>query len=439
MKHISGILLLLISGFIFSCSKNDKDDNSDTPAQNDIVIASMFPTSGPYSTVVTLTGSGFNTTASQNTVKFNGKNANVQSATSTQLVVIVPEAAGTGFVTVSWGSKAAIGQVFNFIYTVTVSTFCGNGVAGFQDGAPETSQFNSPWDLEIDSQDNLYVADFNNNRIRKITPDGTSSTLAGSGVAGTTDGNGSSAQFYFPAGLGLDNQGNVIVADQQNHLVRKVTPTGEVTTVAGSISGYADGNGTSARFFYPTDAAVDGTGNIYVADQGNERIRKITPSGVVSTFAGNGSSGFVNGNGLSASFHSPVSVIADHENNIIVSEYANSCLRKITPNGEVSTWAGAGSLGYLDGQASTALFDGPWGLGHASDGTIYIADMGNHKIRMLSSLSTVSTIAGSTSGYTNGTGSVAQFSNPTGVAVDHSGNLYIADSNNHVIRKVVVQ
>jgi hypothetical protein len=173
-----GIITFAAILLISACKKDDNNNTTPTPtptpAQDDISVSSINPTSGPYSTIVTINGSGFNTTASSNTVKFNGKAATVNSATATQLIVVVPEAAGTGNVTVAWGSKSGTGPVFNFTYTITVSTFCGSGTAGFVNGNATSTQFFNPIDVDVDSQGNFYVADYGNQAIRKITSAGVS-------------------------------------------------------------------------------------------------------------------------------------------------------------------------------------------------------------------------------------------------------------------------
>jgi sugar lactone lactonase YvrE len=445
-KLLTYRLLPLVLAFtlgIVSCKKDD-DDNNNTPTptptpQDEIVVSGISPANGPYSTIVTIGGSGFNTTVSNNVVKFNGKTATVLSATATQIVAIVPEAAGTGNVTVAWGSKNGTGPVFNFIYTITVSTFCGNGAAGFLNGSAATSQFNAPIDVDFDSQGNLYVSDHLNNRIRMITSAGVSSTFAGSGTPGSADGNSSTAQFNHPVGIDFDANGNLFVADQGNERLRKITPSGVVTTIAGSTTGYADGNGSSAQFTFITGVAVAANGNIYIGDQGNHRIRVVSPSAVVSTLAGNSNTGLVDGTGTAASFYYPAGVAFDNSGNILVCDYYNHSIRKVTTAGVVTTYAGTGMSGAGDGPLASATFSGPFGIAVASNGTIYVLDRDNGTIRQISTVGEVTTIAGSTNGFADGAGSTAKFDNPCGIAIDANGALFVADVNNNRIRKITIQ
>ena len=222
--------------------------------------------------------------------------------------------------------------------------------------------------MAVDGSGNVYVADTDNNTIRKITPAGVVTTLAGTaGVPGSADGTGSAAQFNYPGGVAVDGSGNVYVADIDNNTIRKITPAGVVTTLAGTagVHGSADGTGSAAQFYDPHGVAVDGSGNVYVADTDNNTIRKITPAGVVTTLAGTaGVYGSADGTGSAAQFNYPAGVAVDGSGNVYVADTYNDTIRQITPAGVVTTLAGtAGMPGSADGTGSAARFYYPYRRG----------------------------------------------------------------------------
>ena len=268
-------------------------------------------------------------------------------------------------------------------------------------------------------------------------------TLAGlAGISNATDGSGSAARFANPADLAVDAAGNLYVADAGNHTVRKVTPAGVVTTFAGQagVSGSSDGSSTAA-FNHPTGVAIDSTGNVYVADTNNNEIRKVTAAGVVSTLAGvAGVSGSTDGTGTAASFNGPSGIAVDTTGNLYVSDTLNHTLRKVTSAGVVTTIAGVpGGSGLVDGTGSIAQFHGPQGLALDARGNLFVADTNNNAIRKVVIVSgVVTTVAGQTgiAGSSDGANSQAQFHYPSGVAVDPAGNLYVADTENHTLREI---
>jgi sugar lactone lactonase YvrE len=328
----------------------------------------------------------------------------------------------------------------------TVSTFAGSpGISGSADGT--NALFNSPQAVAADSAGNVYVADTGNFTIRKITPGGVVSTLAGSpGISGSADGTNAAALFFEPEAVAVDGAGNVFVADTWNHTIRKTTPAGAVTTIAGSpgIFGSTDANGTNALFYEPQGMAVDASGDIFVADTGNNTIREIAPGGNVSTIAGwPGNFGSADATGTNAIFNSPRGMSIDGSGNLLVADYLNHTVREISSAGAVTTIAGSpGIFGSVDGTNGSARFRGLQGVvvNPTNNNLLCVADTGNSTIRQLAASGgnwVVTTPAGNASiGSKDLTGGAARFFWPMGAALDSSGNLYVADAGNDTIRKV---
>lgn len=272
------------------------------------------------------------------------------------------------------------------------------GSLGYNDGPRERARFAYPADIAFGPDRSLYIADCDNHVIRRIAPDGTVSTFAGQpGKSGHVDGPGASALFKYPTGVAVDGGGNVFVADISNHVIRKITASGIVTTFAGAAGerGSADGMGGNARFNEVHGVAVDRAGNVYAADFGNHTIRKITPDGMVTTLAGQpGNPGSSDGPGTSARFCAPYSVAADAAGNVFVADTSNHIIRKIAPDGMVRTVAGvAGNVGSADGPSQIARFAIPAGVSVDGAGNVLVADFGNHAIRKITSAGIVSTTA----------------------------------------------
>jgi sugar lactone lactonase YvrE len=296
--------------------------------------------------------------------------------------------------------------------------------------------------IATDSTGNIYVAN-SHNTILKITPAGVVMTFAGApDVRGTDDGIDSAAKFIYPIGIATDGAANVYVADKVSNTIRKIAPTGVVTTLAGTprITGHADGVGAIASFFSPIGLATDTAGNIYVADSGNNIIRKVTPTGVVTTIAGlAGETGEDDGIGAAARFSAPYSIASDSAGNLFVAERSSNTIRKITTGGVVSTLAGRpGETGHADGIGGNATFYAPHGLAADKAGNVYVADFGNDTIRKVTPTGAVTTIAGlpaaDEGGEFDGIGAAARFTDPMAVATDSSGNVFVLEADN--IREV---
>lgn len=326
-----------------------------------------------------------------------------------------------------------------------VMTLAGSArQSGSADGTGNAARFNLPSGVAVDGVGNVYVADYGNHTVRKVTPTGVVTTLAGrAGQSGSTEGTGDTARFNYPSGVAVDDASNVYVADSGNHTIRKLTPSRLVTTLAGSPGqpGSADGKGNTARFTSPTALSVDDAGNIYVADLGNQTVRRVSSAGVVTTLAGSpGQAGSADGIGGAARFSEPRDVCVDIAGNVYVADRGNGTVRQVSATGIVTTMAGcATQLGGTDGMGSAARFMGPRGVGVDTAGNAYVADSGNHTIRKVAPNGLVTTLAGSAGQYGSADGTVtsARFFNPSGVAVDDTGSVYVADSNNQTIRKIL--
>ncbi|MDR6520948.1 NHL repeat-containing protein [Variovorax atrisoli] len=323
-----------------------------------------------------------------------------------------------------------------------VDVFAGSIARGVQDGARLAAGFYGPYGLAFGPDGAMFVADSGNNTIRAITPEGVVSTLAGDSSllnGGHDDGTGTAASFKNPRGVVVDSNGTIYVADYENNMIRKVTPQGVVSVFAGStVGGNLDGTGASALFQSPWGIVVDAGGNLFVADQGNHLIRKITPAGVVSTFAGTGTPGFVNANGTGAQFHYPTGLAIDAAGNLYVGDQNNNVVRMITPAGDVSTFAGSGTPASVDGTGTAASFNLPIGVATDEGGNVYVTELLSNSVRKISTAGRVTTLAGGSAGgaYVDGSGSDARFNEPMGVAVDRKGDVYIADRSNNMIRRV---
>jgi hypothetical protein len=318
------------------------------------------------------------------------------------------------------------------------------GSSGSTDATGSAARFNNPFGVSVDTAGNVFVADTNNHTIRKVTSAGVVTTLAGTaGSSGSTDATGSAARFKQPVGVAVDTAGNVFVADFSNHTIRKVTSAGVVTTLAGSAGsfGSTDATGSAARFKNPWGVTVDTAGNVFVGDYTNHLIRKVTSAGVVTTLAGTaGSSGSTDATGSAARFKQPIGVAVDTAGNIFVADNGNHTIRKVTSAGVVTTLAGsAGSFGSTDATGSAARFVFPRDVAVDTAGNVFVTDTGNLTIRKVTSAGLVTTEAGlaGNTGSNNGLGSAARFSNPAGVALDTAGNVFVADSGNHIIRNTV--
>jgi sugar lactone lactonase YvrE len=433
-------------------------------------IQSFSPVSAATGTTVTIKGSNFTGAA---TVRFGGIKSPSFNVVNDSTVLAVVGAGKSGSVSVTTLSGTAILAGFNFLPIpvpnitypvgaktyivgtqiapltpantggaitgngqVMVTTLAGNGYGGSTDGIGTEATLYKPTGVVTDLDGNVYVADQHEHRIRKITPEGVVTTLAGNGWNASVDGIGTAASFNGPTGITIDADGYLYVADREGLKIRKISPTGVVSTLAGSGTyGSTDGTGVAASFYWPTGVAVDAEKNVYVADQLNNKIRKITPNGEVNTLAGSGNSGTLDGTGTSASFTAPWGITLDSNKNIYVSDLLSHNIRKITPAGEVTTMAGSSTPGKMDGRGTSASFNWPHGVVTDASGNVYVADQENATIRIINDSGYVSTFAGSGKyGFSDSIGTMAQFAVVYSITVDYNGFIYVADGTR--IRKI---
>ena len=320
-----------------------------------------------------------------------------------------------------------------------VSTFAGTGVNGSADGRRSLASFSYPYGLAVDKNGGLIVTDSGTRLVRKVSSAGDVTTFAGGGAGGSHDGHGTAASFNDPIGVTLDSAGNVYVAEDIANRIRKISALGDVTTLAGNGTQLTqDGQGLAAMFNYPTAVAADAAGNIYVAEYFGAVVRKITPAGVVTTLAGSGAVGFADGKGRAAVFRNPFGIVVDPQGDLYIADRGNHRIRKITSDGVVTTLAGSGQVGATDGAGPKASFNFPSGLALDSDGNLYVADTENQLLRKITPRGQVTTLAGQPmqAGAQDGVGQAARFNKPFAIAADQLGDLYVTDSEGHLIRKV---
>ena len=328
---------------------------------------------------------------------------------------------GANWISLIGNSVAANGFVPSLQYSsVPIITFSGSGNAGNADGTGITASFNHPTQMALDASRNLYVSDLQNNRIRIITSMGVVTTLMDSST-------GTAAIFSSPSGIDLDAAGNLYVVEGGARRIRKVTPAGGISTFAGSgATGNLDGTGINASFTAPFDLVIDASDNLYVTDQSSNKIRKISPAGVVSTLVAN-------------TLSQSAGITIDASGNLYVAQPFANRIIKVTPTGTLSTFAGSGFSGSADGIGTAASFHTPLDVITDGSGNLYVADGGNNKIRKISPTGLVSTVAGSgVAGSADGAGILATFKNPAGLAMDPTGYLYISDNGNSKIRRAFI-
>ena len=398
--------------------------NAPAMATSEHSVSGVIPAEGPRATAITISGQKFGNVASDVQVKINGVSAIITGVSDNQITCSVPDRAGTGPVAVSVKGKWATGVYFRYDWAVNATRLAGGGMAGFADGTGANAGFNNPMGIARDARNNIYIADAGNNRIRIMNNFGEVTTLAGSSGAGYADGAGPAAKFNNPVGVAVDGAGNVYVADRGNNRVRKITPAGMVTTLAANL------NYLGAICMDPSN------GDVYVTN-GN-LISKISPSGAVKTIAGVGQwNNQLTGAALSVSFVNPMGILVSSSHDIYVADYGTNLVRKISASGMVSTVAGNRQMGMMDGYGDAARFQSLQGIAMDASGNLYVTEatsgsdggpMGS-RIRKIARDGNVSTPTGQSN----------LLSMPAGIVVDGAGSIIVADKNHHCIQKISLQ
>jgi trimeric autotransporter adhesin len=340
--------------------------------------------------------------------------------------------------------------LFSTAHAQIITTIAGNGTTGFNgdDGPATNASFRGICGVAIDNMNNLYIADANNNRIRKVTQEGIITTIAGTGTAsyGGDGGPATAAKLNYPTDIAIDRYGNIFIADGANNCVRKINILGVISTIAGDGHGGYNGDGMSAtlaELYFPFGVAVDNAGNIYIAEAANNRVRKINTSGIISTIAGNGIQGY-SGDNISATLaelNYPVGVQVNEEGHIIIADSGNDRIREIDTAGIIKTIAGTGMAGFNgDGiPATDAQLKRPVYLAVDSSANIYITDQFNHRIRKVNASGIITTISGIGVAGFNGDNilaATAEINTPVGIAIDGNNNLCFSDNGNERVRLI---
>ncbi|HVK47804.1 MAG TPA: BACON domain-containing carbohydrate-binding protein [Pseudobacter sp.] len=401
-----------------------------TQLQPEVTITS-FTEHGKGGGQLVITGTGFSEVLAENIVKVNELQGTVTAASKTSLTVTIPAKAGDGKINVKTNTRTQTSTTdFYYDWVGVVSTF---------NYSP--ASYALPSDIVFDSKGNMFISDRQMAQIFKVGSDGVVRVFAGSGLPGMDDGAATVATFGSPQSMAIDANDNIFVVDYSNACIRKITPGGTVSRIAGHNTrfGTVDGDISVASFQNPEGIAVDKNGVIYVSEYYAAKIRKIEGN-TVSTFAGSGVSGDQDGTGTAAQFNIPQGLRLDADGNILLAATYNNKIKKITPAGVVTTVAGSLD-GFVDGASAQAKFWFPRGIGTDSKGNIAVADRGNFSIRYISKKGWVSTLGGinTDAGFVDGTGSASRFCLPENVNIAPNGDVWVVDGCEGKIRKIVLQ
>jgi sugar lactone lactonase YvrE len=423
------LAILALSICFGSCKKEDGGytHNPSSP----ITVSSFTPTEGATGADILITGTNFSSDTTKIKVTINGVPLKVAGAKENQILAYLYQKTGSGPLVVTIGeSSVTTTEIFTYKFSYVVTTLAGSGNAEYADGKGTSASFNFSGvrsQLSVDDNGNVYVPDGGNQRVRKIAPDGTVTTLAGTGENGFNDGDAATAKFNNPCGTAVDANGNVYVSERNGRRIRKITPAGQVST-------YATGNGNGTNEL--TSVVVNKTtGNVYWSD-----------------FYGDGIYQLKNGNIEKVINYSlPCTITIDGAGNIYATHYDAHMVRKYTYDAANGTFdngvdfAGKDrTSGWVDGIGDAARFNRPWGVAVDNNNNVYVSGLGedrnSNNVRMINTSRNVTTIAGVDSkGFADGTGSSVRFNAPTGIAVDKNGDMYVLDMANQRVRKITVQ
>ena len=401
-----------------------------------LVSPTFYPLSAAVGYPVNIYGNGFSTTASENLVRFNGTVAKVIAATEHQLTVLVPQYATPGAIVVT-SNKATAPSLVNFTPapTGTVSTLAGSGSAGAVDDIGIAASFNQPYGICADSLGNIYVADFGNNKIRKISSAGVVTTFAGNGNSPDMDGPLLSAAIYGPSGVAIVNgdTNRIYVTENLGNRIRFVSND--------SVSTLVNSNIPSTIYAQPMGLSIDTGGNLFFTNIGYSDVVQIPPSQMLNVIAAPVSP--VQGYNVQiiAPLSQPSGTVLDKEGNLYIADLANNVISKITSSGTFSIFAGDSTMGFADGPGTSARFSHPTSLTIDANDNLYVVDQGNNAIRRITPDGYVTTVAGTPgqSVSTDGAGILAGFNSPFGITIDLSGVLYVSEAGGNKIRKIVVR
>jgi DNA-binding beta-propeller fold protein YncE len=442
MRTLKLIIPVILTLLISACVKTDTGTGNGKPGKGaTLTITGTNRVEGAMNDSLVIGGTGFTTDTSKDIVTINDVRAPILSATATEIIAKIPVRAFSGNIVVHVGGQSVTGPMFQYLVTTgVVSTFAGNTNLGpgFSDGIGTNARFFGPVALALDSTGDLYVADLLNRRIRKITLQNASvTTFAGNGTYGDEDGDGASAEFGSINGIAVAKNGAVYVADADYNVIRAISTDGTlVTTIAGQAgqSGYSNNTALTSLFNKPMGLTFDNTGNLIIVDQGNNVLRELTTSSMDVTSLTTGTNGNFNQiNGITYNARNSDVYVADAGSNQI---------KAFSVTAVYYTYFGNGILGYLNGiKGAPVEFNRPQGLAFDNNYNVYVADTFNNCIRMIDNQYNVTTLVGSTeSGLADGTGAAAKFNEPYTVVVDNINHyLYVADTGNSCIRKVVLE